>query len=96
MDTKHPDTAAGALAALKEMADKVSFETVQYHMNRYPDEFFWRPDPQVEGVWGFFKQVAKYKDGILVSPRCLVVVYLAGYKEPFGNIRENDYFEMAV
>lgn len=41
-----------------------------------------RPDPQVDGVWE-----------VMLSDR-QVIVYLAGYKEPFGRTRtENDFEE---
>ena len=43
------------------------------------------PDPQVEGVWA-----ADFDD----EDKTRVVVYLAGYKEPMGNIRShNDHEE---
>lgn len=41
------------------------------------------PDPQVEGVWKVFTP----------NFECDWIVYLKGYKEPFGNIREHNDFE---
>ena len=41
------------------------------------------PDPVVDGVW-----LVKLANGVKV------IVYLAGYKDPFGKIRQIDDFEV--
>lgn len=85
MDTKFQDSVNGAKAALKAMADKRFYAKME--------KLTFRPDPQVQGVWGVFSQKDKYEDGIMVAPKCECVIYLAGYPGPFGNIRIRNDFE---
>ena len=41
------------------------------------------PDPQVEGVW-----LAEFWNG------AWAIVYLGGYRDPFGQVREDNDFEV--
>jgi hypothetical protein len=43
-----------------------------------------KPDPSVQGVWRIVTQDHMY-----------ATVYLAGYRESFGNIREHNDFEVS-
>jgi hypothetical protein len=75
--TVHPDISAGALAALKEIADESTFEDVCLlgeSINRYR----WSPDPHLRGVWGFFRHDDDFVEPMR-KPKCILIVYLAGY-----------------
>jgi hypothetical protein len=42
----------------------------------------WTPDPVVAGVWG-----------VIDNGKVRCIVYLAGYSDPFGNVRAMNDFE---
>lgn len=71
MDKKHPDTEAGAKAALQDAANRSTFARLR--------NLEWRPDPACVGVWGVYRQEDRYDHGLLVRPELLAIVYLAGY-----------------
>lgn len=73
---KHPDTAAGAAAALVSLADaqtRAEFARAGYV-----------PDPAVKGVWIAVGDLGQR-----------AVIYLAGYADPFGRVREYNDFEIS-
>ena len=82
MNKKHPDTQAGAKAALQAVADSPTFARLR--------DLAWRPDPSRVGVWGVYRQEDRYEHGLLVHPELIAIVYLAGY----GGRTLND-FEVA-
>lgn len=53
----------------------------------------YKPDPAVEGVWLVKNLVVNKKKGKFAPPTSGIILYMKGYKDPFGNIRETDDFE---
>lgn len=74
---KYPDSSTGAIQSLKEQSD---FNT---------EGATAIPDPSVEGVWMVTMPKEKNSEGKALR----AIVYLAGYKEPFGSIRKHNDFE---
>lgn len=72
-----PNTPAGAIEALKFMADKGFLKELDLKSVKV------KRDPSVEGVWA----IDSLKAGIRV------IVYLAGYKDPYKQKRELNDFE---
>jgi hypothetical protein len=74
---KHPDTAEGAKACLKDLSelDDAAIDAATS-----------KPDPDVEGVWALFG-VSDNEYG----PDA--IVYLAGYRDQLHNIRKRNDFE---
>jgi len=74
----YPDTAEGALLAFKSLA-----KTPKYDLSNIKI----KPDPEVQGVWLItFEKFNKNTNSNSV------IVYMRGYKEPGGEIRQyNDY-----
>ena len=66
----YPDTAAGALACLRDDSRlKLAGATAE-------------PDPAVKGVWR-----------VTTAGGLRAIVYLAGYRDPFGDVRVTNDFE---
>lgn len=68
--TRYPDSAAGAQAALNDMADERVVARVKDEMAG--GYLMWVPDPSVDGVWGL-ERVVRGHMGEVVA-----VVYLNG------------------
>jgi hypothetical protein len=78
MDTVYPDTKEGVIDCLKEMSNLTAND---FKHARYI------PDPEVQGVWKVdCSATVKHEDHTLI-------VYLAGYPNPWGNIRKMNDFE---
>jgi hypothetical protein len=78
-NSQFPDTAKGAWAALTKIASKEWLDKL--------DRKAIYMDPEVHGVWGI--DMVNKKTG----KKGMVVVYLKGYKEPFGDLRKYNDFE---
>lgn len=80
MDKVYADSEAGAIEFIENETQLKITEFTQFS-----------PDPAVEGVW--YVQDAALKGKDFDSTVC-VTIFMAGYKEPFGGIREsNDFFD---
>lgn len=73
----YPDTGDGFLAMLN--ADSALTITRE-------DCEAIKPDPQVDGVW--YLKLKTPQDGV-----CEIIGYLAGYKNPWGEVRAHNDFE---
>lgn len=78
---KYPDTADGALEYLKKDAVYDLSKACCF------------PDPAIEGVWLVRGAVVHYENAPITEEVCDVIVYLAGYKDPFGQLRTHNDFE---
>ena len=76
---QYPDTAAGARQALLDMSH-FTLADLQ-GSSTYPDN-------QVAGVW-----MVEHLNSVIEPEAVASIVYLKGYKEPFGNVREMNDFE---
>jgi hypothetical protein len=75
IDTKYPDTTDGVISFANDFYGKNFVRLLDLPTCKFI------PDPSVEGVWAI--------DSIASGYRC--IVYLAGYKDPWGQIRpQND------
>ncbi len=81
IDHKFPNTADGARAMLKDHACEIALPHSKI------DAATVYQDPEVLGVWVLLNVCNDEEEG----PDA--VVYLAGYPEPMGNIREMNDFE---
>ena len=76
---KFKDNAKGAVAALKDMM-------AQRHYNEEFKGGKVTQDPKIRGVWMI--QNTRF-------PKRVAIVYLGGYKDAFGEVRDHDDFEEA-
>lgn len=79
---QYPDNARGAIEFLTD-GIQIDPDFVKNEFKWNPSTCSVRPDPQVEGVWAIENKETGYA----------VIIYMKGYKEPFGNVRENNDFE---
>lgn len=75
----YPDTPAGAKAYLLKAS-----------MLREEDLSFCVPDPSVEGVWKFNLSDIGQKRYLATA----AIVYLMGYRDPWGEVRSYGDFEL--